>query len=91
MGFLSVPNLVPWLIFNVNVLDVRAWIITDQFCCIRLNFSYVCYPGCQFLTWQGGDKKREDGKRGWGGGDYSTEVIILNISVKGGLLFEGGD
>ena len=28
---------------------------------------------------------------GGGGGDYSTEVIILNISVKGGLLFEGGD
>ena len=25
------------------------------------------------------------------GGDYSTEVIILNIPVKGGLLFEGGD
>ena len=28
---------------------------------------------------------------GGGGDDYSTEVIILNISVKGGLLFEGGD
>ena len=26
-----------------------------------------------------------------GGGDYSTELIILNISVKGGQLFEGGD
>ena len=26
-----------------------------------------------------------------GGGDYSREAIILNISVKGGQLFEGGD
>ena len=26
-----------------------------------------------------------------GGGDYSREAIILNISVKGGRLFEGGD
>ena len=30
MGFLSVPNMVPWLIF-------RAWIITDQFCWIILT------------------------------------------------------
>ena len=28
---------------------------------------------------------------GGGGGDYSREAIILNISVKGGRLFEGGD
>ena len=26
-----------------------------------------------------------------GGGGYSREAIILNISVKGGRLFEGGD
>ena len=26
-----------------------------------------------------------------GGGDYSREAIIVNILVKGGLLFEGGD
>ena len=32
MGFLSVPNLVPWLIF-------RAWIVTDQFCWISLHFN----------------------------------------------------
>ena len=24
-------------------------------------------------------------------GDYSKEAIILNISIKGGRLFEGGD
>ena len=35
-------------------------------------------------------RERENGGRG-GGGDYSREVIILNISVKGGRLFEGGD
>ena len=26
-----------------------------------------------------------------GGGDYSREAIISNISVKGGRLIEGGD
>ena len=38
-------------------------------------------------------KEREDGKRSCrgGGGDYSREAIILNISDKGGRLFEGGD
>ena len=39
-------------------------------------------------------KEREDGKRrggGGGAGDYSREAIILNISTKGGRLFEGGD
>ena len=35
MGFSSVPNMVPWLIFNVNILGVRAWITTDQFYWIR--------------------------------------------------------
>ena len=29
MGFLSVPNVVPYLIFNVNILVVRAWIVTN--------------------------------------------------------------
>ena len=29
------------------------------------------------------------GEGGWG--DYSREAVILNISVKGGRLFEGGD
>ena len=35
MGFLSVPNLIHWLIFNVNNLGIRAWIITDQLCWIK--------------------------------------------------------
>ena len=37
-----------------------------------------------------GIKEREDGERGGGGGgDYSREAIILNISIKGGRLLEG--
>ena len=28
---------------------------------------------------------------GGSGADYSREAIILNISVQGGRLFEGGD
>ena len=41
MGFISFPNMVPcigrsnpvpWLFFNVNILCVRASIVTDQFC-----------------------------------------------------------
>ena len=40
-----------------------------------------------------GIKEREDGERGGGGGrlfEYSREAIILNISIKGVRLFEGG-
>ena len=35
-----------------------------------------------------GIKEREDGERGGGGGDYSRETIMLNISIKGGRLIE---
>ena len=38
-----------------------------------------------------GIKESEDGMRGGEGGDYSREVIILDISIEGGRLFEGGD
>ena len=44
MGCLSVPNLVPWLIFSVSVLGVRDWIINDFYCVcvwIRLHFSFI--------------------------------------------------
>jgi len=30
------------------------------------------------------DKRKRRGREGWGGGDYSREAIIFNISVKGG-------
>ena len=39
--FKSVPNLVRWLIFNVNVLVVWTWIVTDQFWWIRPYFSFI--------------------------------------------------
>ena len=39
LGFFSVPNLVSWLIFNVNIIGVRAWIVTDQSCWIGIYFS----------------------------------------------------
>ena len=32
-GRVFISNLFPWLIFNVNILDVRAWVVTDDFCC----------------------------------------------------------
>ena len=38
-----------------------------------------------------GIKESEDGMRGGEGGDYSWEVIILDVSIKGGRLFEGGN
>ena len=37
MGFLSVPDLFLGLILNFNILGVRAWVVTDQFC----NYSVV--------------------------------------------------
>ena len=50
------------------------------------------FVSIQLLTWEGGDKReREDVAKGGGGGDYSREAIIVNILVKGGLLFEGGE
>ena len=76
MGFLSVPNLVPWLVF-------RAWIVTDQLCWISLHFNLT--------TWQGGKKRKRRWREGRGRGDYSREAIILRISAKGGRLFEGDD
>ena len=39
-ALLSVPNLVPWLIFNV----------TDQFCCIRPYFSFVSRETKHFIS-----------------------------------------
>ena len=36
-----------------------------------------------------GIKEREDGEKEGGGGHYSREVIISNISIKRGRLFDG--
>ena len=65
MGFLSVPNLVPWLVF-------RAWIVTDQLCWISLHFNLT--------TWQGGKKKgREDGESGGEGAIIRGKRLIENL------------
>ena len=69
MGFLSVPNLVPSLIFIVNILGF----VTDQFCWIRLLLT----ASSSRFTAMGIDI-------GGRGGDNSRETIILNISVIGG-------
>ena len=67
MGFLRLPNLVPWLIFNVKILSIRAWIVTDQFCWIRLYL----------ITWQGGGKRKRRRQEGWGwGASIQGEQII---------------
>ena len=79
MGFLSVPNLVPWLIF-------RAWIVTDQFCSGFLLLVFLYQIPLQLD--REGIKDKTRWRKGWGGGgDYSREVIISNISIKGA----GGD
>ena len=71
LGFLIVPNLVIWLIFNVNILGVRAWI----------SFAW----SGSTATWKGGDKKREDGER-VGVGDYSREAIYGGTAIIRGLF-----
>ena len=43
------------------------------------------------LRGRGLKKEKMARGRGWGGGNYSREAIILNIFVKGGRLFEEGD
>ena len=53
MAFFSVPELVPWLPFIVNILCIRAWMVTDEFCHTRL---------------QGGDLTKRRWQEGWGGG-----------------------
>ena len=75
MGFLSVPNWVPGLIFG-------AWIITHQFCWIRFHFNF---------TRRVQKKEKMTRGVGGGGDYYSREATILSISIKGGRLFEGGD
>ena len=80
MGFLSVPNLVPWLIF-------RAWIVTDQFLWIRVFFN---------LTGRGKKKEKMARGVGRGviilgswffrmflskGGNYSREVINQGTTI----------
>ena len=89
MSFLSVSNLVPCLIFSVNILGVRAWIVTGQFCWIRLHFN---------LTGRGLKKEKVARGEGWTiiwrrrlfsifpskGSDYMREAINRGTAIIGG-------
>ena len=75
MGFLSVPNLIPWL--NIQSLNRHWSVLLDQ---IPLQ-----------LDREGIKERENDetGGGGWGD-DYSRETIISNISIKeGGAIIRG--
>ena len=74
-GFFSAPNLVPWLLFNVNILGVGAWIVTDEFCRIRFHFNL-----------KGRDMRKSRwreavGREGGGGCDYSRKAINRGMAI----------
>ena len=66
MGFLRVPNLAPWLIFNVNILGVRA------------ELSLISFAGSDSILYLGreGIKEREEGKRGGGGRLFEGRLLF---------------
>ena len=73
MGFLSVPNLVIWLIFNANILGTRA------------RLSLISFVGSgSTATWQGGDKRKRRWREGWGWGDYFKHVGLRGRLFEGG-------
>ena len=77
MGFLSVPKF--GSLINFQSLN-RLWsVLLDQIS-LQLDREVI--------------KERENGEKDGGGGgrgDYSREAIILNISIKGGRLFQAGN
>ena len=67
-AFFSAPNLVPWLLLSVNIFESFCRVFPHQ--------------TDSTSTLQGGEKRKRRWREGWGGGgDYSREAIILNISV----------
>lgn len=52
--------LVPWLILNVNILGVRAWIATNHFCWIRLHFN----------------ERKKRWREGWGGQLFEEAIML---------------
>ena len=79
MGFLSVPNLVPWLIF-------RAWIVTDQFCSGFLLLVFLYQIPLQLD--REGIKDKTRWRKGWGGGVIIRERWLFQIFPSKG---RGGD
>ena len=66
MGFLRVPNLVPWLFFKCPYPWHQSLIF---------HWSVLLVRSDSTLTWQGGDKRNRRRQEGGGGG-----AIILNTS-----------
>ena len=92
MDFLSVPNLFPWLIFNVNILrTIRIWIVTDQFCWCRLHFNLRGKLYKRKRTWRWtiiwGIGYYFKYFRGWGKG--GAAIIPGRQLIEGRLLFWG--
>ena len=89
MGFLSVPNLVPWLI---SVLNIRAWIVTDQ---TPLQLCLLSKLSIFNLTGREGIKKREDGERVCEEINRGTVIIrgrryiLLLLGLKNSSLYRG--
>ena len=44
---------------------------------IGLHCRFLCYPGCQLITWQGRKRKWREGL----GGDYSKEAINRGTAI----------
>ena len=80
MGFLWIPNLLILLIFDVNILGVRAWLVTDHYSnhsLVNNQWMKACLlTRVPILINRQGIKEREESER--------VGAIIFNISVKGG-------
>ena len=92
MVFLRVPNLFPCLIFNFNIIGVRAWAVTDQFWNFSVAFSCkqwvnkICLLSkVSILSWQGGKKK----SKGVGGCYYLREEIDRGTAIIRGNTVSG--
>ena len=92
MVFLRVPNLFPCLIFNFNIIGVRAWAVTDQFWNFSVAFSCkqwvnkICLLSkVSILSWQGGKKKA----KGVGGCYYLREEIDRGTAIIRGNTVSG--
>ena len=66
MGFINVPNLVPWIIFNVSIFNVTATSLISFAVPIRLHFSNLLFVIQGVNLSREGIKEREMGERGWG-------------------------
>ena len=94
--FVSVPNLVPWLIFSFNILGVRS----------LKKLSLISFAGSDSTsTWQEGDKRKRRWWDGWGweiiwgrrlfsiflskGGNFSREAINQGMAIiRGNMVWQ---